>query len=315
MEVKKMKLKKWLPVLLIFVLAFSMVGCNSQTTTTEGGEVKESAFTGEYIVDVDYVKEHYEDENVILLDARGEEAAKKGTIEGAIATTWQYLSNVENAAMGDYDWGLILEPAELSERLGELGLSKDKEIILFSNGPEGWGEDGRILWTLYAAGYENIKMVDGGINALQAAGLPQTKNVAKLDPVEVEVDELNYEHVINTKELEKDFDNFVIVDVRADEEYEGQVLYGEAQGGRLPGSIHLKYTDFFDEEGYLKSNEEITKLLEDANIQKTDNVVFYCTAGIRSAYAQLISEMLGYNNTSNYVGSYYTWSANNEVEN
>lgn len=309
-----MKVKKLLAVLLGVVLAFSLIGCNSQTASNGGGELKESVFTGEYIVDANYVKDHYEDDNVILIDARGEDAAKKGTIEGALAINWQYFSNVEDVEKGDYEWGLILEPKILSERVGELGLSKDKEIILFSNGPEGWGDDGRILWTLYAAGYEDLKMVDGGINALQAAGLPQSRDIAKLEPVEVEIDELNYEHVINTVELEEDFDDYVLVDVREDEEYEGQVLYGEAEGGRIPGAIQVRYVDLFDEDGYLKSNDEITKLFEDANIQKTDKVVAYCTSGIRSAYSQLILEMLDYDVTMNYAGSYNTWCVHNEVE-
>lgn len=309
-----MKSKKLLVLLLSFVLIFSLVACSNQPATNQGGEEITSAFTGKYIVDANYVNEHYEDDNVILVDARGEDAAKKGTIKGAAATNWQFLSNVENAANGDYDWGLILEPEVLSERLGQLGLSKDKEIILFAEGPKGWGEDGRILWTLRSAGYENLKMVDGGLAALQAAGLPQANEATKLDPVEVKVTKLDYEHVINTVELEDTFDDYVIVDVRADEEYGGEALYGEAQGGHIPGAIHVKYIDFFDSNGYLKSNEDITELFESANVKKTDKIVTYCTAGIRSAYAQLILEMLDFNVSKNYDGSYYTWCANNEVE-
>ena len=42
----------------------------------------------------------------------------------------------------------------------------NKEIIIFSNAQDGWGDDGRILWTLLAAGYENVKMVNGGYEYL-----------------------------------------------------------------------------------------------------------------------------------------------------
>lgn len=315
-----MKGKRWFSLLLIISLAFSMMACSIKQTAKgpdkneNGTKVKASEFTGKYIVDADYVKEHYEDDNVILLDARGEEVAKKGTIEGAITTTWQNLSNTENAKIGDYDWGLILEPEILSGKLGELGLSKDKEIIIFAEGPKGWGEDGRILWTLRAAGYENLRMVNGGLGALQDVGLPKSKNIKKLESVEVKIDKLDYEYVINTEELENSYEDYVIIDVREDKEFNGGVFYGEAKGGRLPGAIQVKFVDLFDSGGYLKPNTEIVTLFENANINKTDKIVAYCTAGIRSAYAQLILEMLDYGVTKNYDGSYYTWCAHNEVE-
>lgn len=310
-----MKIKKLLFLVLAFVLTFSMVACSNEQATNNEGTSKESVFTGEYMVDANYVKDNYEDENIILMDARGEEAAKKGTIEGATTTSWQNLSNIEGTEKGDYDWGLILEPEVLSKKLGDLGLSKDKEIILFAQGPKGWGEDGRILWTLKAAGYENLKMVDGGLDALIAVGMKESKDVKKLDPVEVEIDALNYERVIDTKELEVSFDDYVILDVREDKEYNGGVHYGEAKGGRIPGAVQVRFTDLFDSDGYLKSNDEITSMLEDSNIKKTDKVVAYCTSGIRSAYMQLIMEMLDFEVVKNYDGSYNTWCVHNEVEN
>lgn len=316
-----MKKKNLLFTLLVLVLVFTFVACNNEQTTdkvetTEKVETpEEPAFKGKYIVEADYVKEHHADDNVILLDARGEEAAKKGTIEGAITTTWQNLSNIEDATKGDYDWGLILEPELLSKKLSELGLSKDKEIILFAEGPKGWGEDGRILWTLRAAGYENLKMVNGGLKALLDAGLTKSKDIKKLDPVEVTIEALDYENVINTKEVEAEFDDYIMLDVREDKEYNGGVHYGEAKGGRLPGAIQVRFIDLFDADGYLKSNEELTSLFESANIKKTDKVVAYCTSGIRSAYTQLVMEMLDYEFVKNYEGSYNTWCVHNEVEN
>ena len=100
----------------------------------------------------------------------------------------------------------------------------------------------------------------------------------------------------------------------ADEEYDGETLYGEAKGGHLPGAIHIRYTDLFQKSGMLKSNAEITKMFEDAGITKDDKVVTYCTAGIRSGYMQLILEMCGFKNTQNYDESYYRWCAVEDVE-
>ena len=55
-------------------------------------------------------------------------------------------------------------------------------------------------------------------------------------------------------------------------------------------------------------------MFEEAGIAKTDKIVTYCTAGIRSAYMQLILEMCGFENSMNYDESYYRWSASQEVE-
>lgn len=301
-----------------FMAVVLLVGCSGTSTenqaTEETAQEEAAAFSGEYIVQPSYVKEHMDDENMILVDARGEENARKGTIEGAMATQWQYLSNVEGVEKGDYEWGLILPAEELAKRLGEIGLDKNKEIVLFAEGAKGWGDDGRILWTLRAAGYENLKMVDGGFQGLQDAGLETTKEPKKLDPVTVTIDDVNKDHVIDTRELEKTIDDYKVIDVREDEEYNGAVLYGEAKGGRIPGAIQLRFTDLFNDNGYLKSNDELTAFFEEAGLTKEDQIVTYCTSGIRSAYTQLVMEMLGFQTSKNYDGSYNTWCATNEVE-
>ena len=170
--------KKIVSLLLCLMLVMTFAaGCGSKTEDSsvekETSNVSSEAFSGEYVVDAAYVKENID--HIKLVDARGEEAAAKGTIKGAVATTWQYLAACENGKAGDDGWGLILDAAALSERLGELGLAPDDEIILFSVAQNGWGEDGRIAWELIAAGYSNVKIVDGGYNALKEAGLETAK--------------------------------------------------------------------------------------------------------------------------------------------
>ena len=44
------------------------------------------------------------------------------------------------------------------------------------------------------------------------------------EPAEVKIDEIDYSHVMTTEELQKNYDEYKIVDVRTDEEYEGAIL-------------------------------------------------------------------------------------------
>lgn len=282
-------------------------GTTAATTTPTTA----SGFTGKYIVDEAYVKTAAGKPNVLFIDARGEEPAKQGTAEGAIAVKWQMLANVQGKP-GDPMWGTMLEPAALSTALGKLGITKDKEIIVFGAAQKGWGDEGRIVWQLLAAGFSNVKMVDGGITTMNKA-VKIVKGAAAPVPAQVTVTEINNLHNINTDALKADYKNFKIVDVRDDKEYQGEVLYGEAKGGHLPDAIHIRFTDLFKEDQTLKSNDEITKLFTDAGLKKTDKIAAYCTAGIRSAYMQLVMEMTGFENSFNYDESFYRWSAVNEV--
>ena len=247
----------------------SLSGCGAKNSASDSSE----PFEGKYVVTADYVKENLDD--IIIVDARGEDEAKKGTVKGAVATTWQYLATCEDGEAGDANWGCILDTKRLSERLGELGLAKDKEIVLFSNAEKGWGEDGRIAWELIAAGYEDVKIVDGGIKALKAAGVETVKGAAEPKPVSVEIDSIDETHVINTDELKEIYDDCKIVDTRTDKEYNGKTMYGEANGGHLPGAIQIRYTDLFNSDSTLKSNEDFKRVYTKRKSYANRELVMY----------------------------------------
>lgn len=271
-------------------------------------------FHGEYIVTGEYAKDRISAEDVLFIDARGWQKAVLGTLKGAIATTWQDLCTCQEGQAGDADWGKIPAPDDLEGRLGELGITKDKEIIVFADTLDGWGDDARLVWEFLAAGFEDVKMIDGGYAAAKAAGAETQLFASGSEPGEVTVDSIDNTHVMTTEELQANYDEYTIVDVRTDEEYNGAILYNEAQGGHLPGAIHVRYTDLFQEDGTLKPNSELAEMFESAGVDKEDKVVTYCTGGIRSAYTQLVLEMCGYENTWNYDQSFWRWAVVGEVE-
>ncbi len=315
MKVEKMKkgFKKAGVLVLSTALALTMLAGCKKTTKTEKTDGT-SDFTGEFVISAQEAKDKIGDENVIFVDGRGQDAAKKGTIEGAVVTDWQALSTCQEGKAGDESWGLVPEPEELSVRLSQLGIDQGKEIIVLGEPENGWGEDGRILWELREAGCEDVKIVDGGLSAMKDIGTEAKAKPTTPAPSDIVIDSLDATHDITTEELQENYDDYVIVDVRTKEEYDGAVLYDEAKGGHLPGAIHVPYTDLFQADGTLKDNETITKLFEDKGIEKSDRVVTYCTGGIRSAYAQIVLEMCGYENTYSYCQSYWRWAVVGEVE-
>lgn len=308
-------MKKILTAILL-TACLSLVACNSNDTTTEKKSENNTSqaelFKGDYVVSADYVKDNLND--ITLIDARGEKAAKKESVKGAIPLDWQYLATTETGEPGDENWGCILDKEELGKRLSEKGVSMDKAVVLFASADQGWGEDGRIAWELMASGYKDVKIVDGGYNAIKLAGVETQKGQTDIKPANVKIDSIDNSGTINTEELKKDYDKYKIIDVREKDEYDGATKYGEKNGGHLPGAININFTSLFNEDGYLKSNDELKKIFKEKGIEPSDNVVTYCTAGIRSAHMKLVLNMLGYDNVKNYDESFYRWSAVEKLE-
>lgn len=310
-------------IILVFLLSIVVVGCKNQTadnskkqeTTEKSVEKKEKEnFKGNYIVDANYVKENLKNDKILFVDTRGKKAAKSGTLEGAVVISWQDIADVKDKKPGEEGWGHILSPGQLEKKLSEFGLDKEKEIVLISTANTGWGEDGRILWELKAAGYTKLKMVDGGFEALKKVGVNVNSEISQVNKANVKVEKIDYKNSINTKDLTKDKAQYKIVDSREKDEYDGATKFGEAKGGHIPGAINIPYTSLYNKDGLLKSNAEIEKIFKEKGLEKGDKIVTYCTGGIRSAFMQLVMEMIGYDNVKNYEGSYYNWSAVNDVE-
>lgn len=309
------KYKKYKGILLTAVTCLAVLGAHGcassvKTEKTDGS----SSFEGAFIISAKEAEGKIGDPDVLFVDARGTDLAEKGTVEGAVVTDWQSLSTCQEGTAGDEGWGLVPEPEDLTKRLQQLGIEKDKEIIVLGQPEDGWGEDGRVLWELREAGCEDLKIVDGGITAMKDIGVDTTAEPAEPKVSDIVVEELDESHDIKTEELQENYEDYKLLDVRTPKEYDGAVLYNEAQGGHLPGAVNIPYVDLFEEDGTLKEKEVLIQMFEDSGFEKEDQIVTYCTGGIRSAYVQLILEMCGYENTYNYGQSFWRWSVVGEVE-
>ncbi len=253
------------------------------------------------------------EENLVILDARGQEAYDKGHIPGALPLTWQSLSQMD-VEFASENWGTLKSAETLSEALAGLGLQKDSMVIVYSDTQKGWGEDGRIKWTLQAAGIQNVKMLDGGIEGWANAGFELTKTATVVEATEFQIEALDLVHSIDTATLSSEYDQYKVIDTRDLDEFEGAQKFGEARGGHLPGALWMSYKDLLEKDGTLKSPDTLETVFQDAGLSKSDKIVTYCTAGIRSAHYAEILKMLGYDNVVNYDASYYVWANTPELK-
>lgn len=307
-------LKRKVLVLVSVLLIFSLllVACGKKDAEPQqSGEQQElgnEAVATDYLVNVQWLKDNSEQENLLILDARGEDAYKEGHIPGSIPVRWQQFAKMDGAP-GQENWGVLLDAPSLSEQFSNLGIDKDKSIVIYAD-PNGWGEDGRILWMLRMAGVEKSRILNGGWPAWVAADGDVRKSGSEPTRSQFEITELKFDTFASTEWLRDNLDAVTIIDTRNPKEFQGATDFGEARGGHIPGAINIPFKEFFNNDGTIKTTSEIRALMNEQNIPDGATIVTYCTAGIRSAHMTMVLKMAGYTDVRNYDASIYEWAGN-----
>lgn len=239
----------------------------------------------------------------LVLDTRGAPAFGMGHPEGAIRVTWQQFSRTEKDHRGE-----LLPAAALQTELRRVGVRAEQTVLVLAD-PEAWGEDGRIVWMLRAAGHTRAFAVDGGYPAWKRAGGPTRMGasaaVARGDFVVAMRDEL----VATPGEVRALIGTTAqLVDTREAREFKGATPYGESRGGHVPGAVHLHFRELMTPDGRVRPREEVLSVLAQRGIDPSKPLVPYCTGGIRSGWMTMVLRGYGLD-AANYAGSMWQWAS------
>lgn len=91
------------------------------------------------------------------------------------------IRNAETLTAAD----LTGSDAEITTRLRNLGLNRDEPAIVLGDPAHGLGEDAALVLALRSLGHQRVAMVDGGLPALLAAGLPTVQSPFGLGNFEI----------------------------------------------------------------------------------------------------------------------------------
>jgi thiosulfate/3-mercaptopyruvate sulfurtransferase len=258
-----------------------------------------------FVWSVDKLKSQYN--SVIVLDARAEGEYKKGHLPGAVRATWQEWSNMA-VSQDSGEWGVIQPYEKLSEIFGNLGIDGTKPVVIYTDTNNGWGEEGRQLWTLRVFGLNNTYILNGGISAWEASGGEIAKDPTKITPVKGPAPNPNLALFASTQDVANGLGTVNLLDMREDQEYAGTKNYGEASKGRIPGAKHIWFKDFYTPDGFLLNPAQVRARLEAIGYESDAPVITYCTGGIRSGFAVVMLLIAGYDNVRNYNASFSGWT-------
>lgn len=271
------------------------------------------------LVDADYLLKTRGNDNVIVIDARGS-MLEEGALmyDKATVVDWTDISLL--GEFGGEDLGKLLSKDNYQEIFNILGIKENTEVLVygFTMPNQGFGDEARVVYTFNYAGFDNVKIIDGGFDKVEQLGFnknynPETDRINVSNIVREEAQD--NEKAIFTDEL-LSFVNSAdvqIIDTRLEAEYNGRVIYGENKAGHIPGSISVPFNSLVDEDGFIKSREALEEYFVSKGLDKNKLQITYCTTGVRASYVAVILEELGYK-VRNYEPSFARYANVGEVE-
>ncbi len=281
----KFKARSILLFMLIAVMTLS-IGCSTKNTDGEG----------QYILEAKDLKDYMNKSEVVIVDMQKSEEYAKGHLKGAVNIT------LDNLVISTPVPNMLAPKEQIETVLGAKGIGNDTTILIYDNNNN--MEAARMFWTLQVYGHQNMKVVSGGLKAIQAAKLEMNTEIPAVTSVKYTAADKNTDIIATIDEVkaqvEQPQDNTVILDTRTKEEY---------AEGTIPGSILINYIENNYNDGTYKSVQNIKIQYIENDIKADKQVIMYCKTSVRAAQTYLALYNAGYRNLKVYDGAWLEWSA------
>lgn len=269
--------------LVLLLIAAIMGGCNSS----------KYAQADTIIISAKDLKDYIGKDNVAIVDMQSANDYAARHVPGAVNILRSDI--VINVPVDN----MLASEKTIEEVLGNKGINNDMTVIVYDSDNM---TASRMAWTLFMYGDTNVKVVDGGIKAIQNSGLEVTKEIPAITP---QTFDAKYDDQwIATKQdilgqVNDPDKNIILLDVRTQDEY--------AQSGKIPSSIMIDYKSNFYDDGTFK-NTQTTKInYLQAGIRPENETILYCQTSMRAAAVFVRLYDAGYRNLRVYDGAYAEW--------
>jgi len=259
--------------------------------------------------------QHLDDPNVLIVDCRADiRDAAKGRAD-------YEASHLKNAVFADLDIDLsdltqkgvlgrhpLPTDAALSAAFSRWNLMPDMHVVAYDD-EKGALAAARLWWLLRLAGHKHAYVLDGGLAAARAAGLPLESGKERTREAHLEA-RLDRREVVWADELERRRHDgtIVLVDARAAPRYRGEVEPIDTKAGHVPGALNRPFSDNLDASGRFKSAAHLRgEFYALIGAFQPWQVVHMCGSGVTACHNLLAMEAAGMQGSRVFAPSWSGW--------
>lgn len=197
-------------------------------------------------------------------------------------------------------------PEAFAATLGTWGITPDTDVVAYDQGAGVAAS--RLWWMLRARGHGNVRVLDGGLAAWKAAGLPLDTSVPT--PARARVDVRPFAGAVDTEAVQRGLASRSIrlIDARGADRFAGQNETIDPVAGRVPGARNHPYTLNLGADGRLLDTDALRHAWQrDLASVTPAQLVMMCGSGVSACHNLLALAQAGVEGAQLYVGSFSQW--------
>jgi thiosulfate/3-mercaptopyruvate sulfurtransferase len=191
------------------------------------------------------------------------------------------------------------------QAMRDIGVCEDSLVVAYDAATS--QAAARLWWLLSDAGHHQVRVLNGGLAAWIAAGLPTVSGPGAPSTQGDFVARPGQRAQLTAAEIASTLgvsDDLTLVDVRAPERYSGDKEPIDPVAGHIPGAINMPATANLDVDGRFLPPAEIAARYAAAG--GVEGAVLYCGSGVTAAQSLLALESAGVT-AAIYPGSWSDW--------
>jgi thiosulfate/3-mercaptopyruvate sulfurtransferase len=204
---------------------------------------------------------------------------------------------------------MLPDAPAFAEAAGALGLSDTDTIVVYDGA--GLFSAPRVWWTLRTFGARDVRVLDGGLPAWNAAGLPLEGGPASPGPARFNARlDRNAVRTHGAVAGSLAFDAETVVDARSAPRFRGEAPEPRPglASGHMPGARNLPF-DQLVENGRLVEPAAIRQAFGKAGVDLARPVVTTCGSGVTAAVLSFALTTIGKEDVALYDGSWAEWGS------
>jgi thiosulfate/3-mercaptopyruvate sulfurtransferase len=238
----------------------------------------------------------------------GHRAYLEGHVPGAIYVDLERdLSGKPTGANGRHP---LPDRLAFAARMAELGVGRDTLVVSYDT--SGGYYASRLWWMMHWLGHGQAAVLDGGLGAWTAAGLPLKQGGERATPGDLVASAAAVMPVADVQAIEANLDSgdLLVVDARTAERFHGQPHPLDTASGHIPGAVNHFYQLNLSADGRFRSADELARDFA-AVIGDTlpEKVVHQCGSGVTATHNLLAMEVAGLKGSRLYPGSWSEWTS------